>query len=105
MFMDISSELVHSLLPIFLTSVLGASMVTLGFLEGVAEATAAMTKVFSGVLSDYLGKRTFLVALGYGLSAMTKVAFRWRRRLTGCSPLGSPIGSARHPGRWLRSEY
>ena len=50
-------------------------MVTIGFLEGVAEATAAMTKVFSGVLSDYLGKRTFLVALGYGLSAMTKVAF------------------------------
>lgn len=76
MFMDISSELVHSLLPIFLTSVLGASMVTIGFLEGVAEATAAMTKVFSGVLSDYLGKRTFLVALGYDLSAMTKVAFR-----------------------------
>lgn len=75
MFMDISSELVHSLLPVFLTSVLGTSIVTIGFLEGVAEATAAITKVFSGTLSDYLGKRTFLVTLGYGLSAITKPVF------------------------------
>ena len=70
MFMDMSSELVHSLLPIFMASVLGASMVTIGFLEGVAEATAAITKIFSGVLSDYLGKRKFLVVLGYGLAAI-----------------------------------
>ena len=75
MFMDISSEFVHSLLPVFLTTVLGTSMVTIGFLEGVAEATAAVTKVFSGLLSDYLRKRTFLVVLGYGLSALTKPVF------------------------------
>jgi MFS family permease len=75
MFMDMSSELVHSLLPVFMVSVLGASMVTIGFLEGVAEATAAITKIFSGALSDYLGKRKFLVVLGYGLGAITKPVF------------------------------
>lgn len=75
MFMDMSSELVHSLLPVFLVSVLGASMVTVGFLEGVAEATAAITKIFSGALSDYLGKRKLLVVLGYGLGAITKPLF------------------------------
>ena len=75
LFMDMSSELVHSLLPVFMASVLGASMVTIGFLEGVAEATAAITKIFSGALSDYLGKRKFLVVLGYGLGAITKPVF------------------------------
>jgi len=75
MFMDTSSEFVHSLLPVFLTSVLGTSMITIGFLEGVAEATAAVTKVFSGLLSDYLRKRTFLVVLAYALSALTKPVF------------------------------
>ena len=75
MFMDMSSELVHSLLPVFMASVLGASMITIGFLEGVAEATAAITKIFSGLLSDYLGKRKFLVVLGYGLAAITKPVF------------------------------
>ncbi|HET9917212.1 MAG TPA: MFS transporter [Candidatus Binatia bacterium] len=75
MFMDMSSELVHSLLPMFMASVLGASMLTIGFLEGVAEATAAITKIFSGALSDYLGKRKFLVVLGYGLAAVTKPVF------------------------------
>ena len=73
--MDMSSELVHSLLPVFMASVLGASMVTIGFLEGVAEATAAITKTFSGALSDYLGKRKLLVVLGYGLAAATKPVF------------------------------
>ena len=73
--MDASSELVHSLLPVFMTSVLGASMITIGLVEGVAEATAAITKVFSGVLSDYLGKRKWLVVSGYGLSAITKPLF------------------------------
>jgi MFS family permease len=58
-----------------MVSVLGASMVTIGFLEGVAEATAAITKIFSGALSDYLGKRKFLVVLGYGLGAITKPVF------------------------------
>lgn len=75
MFMDISSELVHSLLPIFLTTVLGASMATIGLIEGIAEGTAAITKVFSGTLSDYFRKRKFLVVLGYGLSALTKPVF------------------------------
>jgi len=72
LFMDISSELIHSLLPIYFTTVLGASMTTLGILEGVAEATAAITKVFSGVLSDFLRKRKILLIIGYGLSAFTK---------------------------------
>lgn len=75
MFMDISSELVHSLLPIFMVSVLGASMTTIGLIEGIAEATAAITKVFSGAISDYFGKRKFLAVLGYGLSAITKLVF------------------------------
>jgi MFS family permease len=75
MFMDISSELVHSLLPLFMVGVLGASMVTVGLVEGIAEATAAITKVFSGALSDYLGKRKFLLVLGYGLAAFTKPMF------------------------------
>jgi len=75
MFMDISSELVHSLLPVFMASILGASMITIGFLEGVAEATAAITKIFSGALSDHLGKRKFLVVIGYGLAAITKPVF------------------------------
>lgn len=75
MFMDISSELVHSLLPVFMVSTLGASMVTIGILEGVAEATAAITKVFSGALSDYLGKRKFLLVSGYALAAFTKPVF------------------------------
>lgn len=75
MFMDVSSELVHSLLPIFMATVLGASMVTIGIIEGIAEATAAVTKVFSGALSDYFRKRKFLVVLGYGLGAITKPVF------------------------------
>ena len=75
MLMDISSELVHSLLPIFMSTVLGASMVTIGVIEGVAEATAAITKVFSGAISDYFRKRKFLVVLGYGLAAVTKPVF------------------------------
>jgi MFS family permease len=75
LFMDTSSELIHSLLPIFMVSGLGASMVTVGLIEGVAEATAAVMKVFSGALSDYLGKRKFLMVLGYALAAITKPIF------------------------------
>src|SRR5262249_19286366 len=75
LFMDTSSELVHSLLPVFMSTVLGASMVTIGVVEGIAEATAAITKVFSGVLSDYLGRRKALVVFGYGLGALTKPVF------------------------------
>jgi MFS family permease len=75
MFADISSEMIHSLLPVFLVSVLGASTLAVGLIEGIAESTALITKVFSGVLSDYIGRRKFLTALGYGLAAFTKPLF------------------------------
>lgn len=58
--MDISSEMIHALFPLYLVTVLGTSVLTVGFIEGIAEATAAITKVFSGVLSDWLGKRKLL---------------------------------------------
>jgi MFS family permease len=73
--MDISSELIHSLLPVFLVTVIGASTVIVGLIEGTAEATAAIAKVFSGALSDRIGKRKLLVGIGYGLAAMTKPMF------------------------------
>ncbi len=73
--MDASSELVHSLLPVLMVSVLGASMVTLGIIEGIAEATASIAKVFSGVLSDRLRQRKLLVVAGYGLAALSKPVF------------------------------
>jgi len=82
LFMDISSELVHSLLPIFMTTVLGASMVTVGIIEGFAEGIAATTKVFSGAVSDYLRKRKLLAVIGYALGALTKPVF----------PLATTIG-------------
>ncbi|MCR6732731.1 MAG: MFS transporter [Afipia sp.] len=75
MFMDISSEMIHALLPIYLVTVLGASTLAVGFVEGIAEATANITKIFSGALSDWLGKRKLLTALGYGLAAFTKPVF------------------------------
>ena len=75
LFMDISSELIHSLLPVFMVTGLGASMLVIGILEGVAEATALIVKVFSGTLSDYLGKRKGLTVLGYGLGAVSKPIF------------------------------
>src|SRR5437588_7044543 len=75
LFMDTSSEMIHSLLPVFLVSVLGAGATSVGIIEGIAEATASITKVFSGTLSDYLGKRKFLVVLGYGMAAATKPLF------------------------------
>ncbi|MFH2043771.1 MAG: MFS transporter [Pseudomonadota bacterium] len=75
MFMDISSELIHSLLPVFMSTVLGASMITIGIIEGIGEAAASITKVFSGAISDYLGKRKLLAVIGYGLAAVTKPVF------------------------------
>jgi Na+/melibiose symporter-like transporter len=62
--MDLSSEMIHALLPLYLVTVLGASMLTVGMIEGVAEAIAMITKIFSGALSDYIGKRKVLAALG-----------------------------------------
>ena len=73
--MDISSEMIHALLPVYLVTVLGTSTLTVGIIEGIAEATASITKVFSGALSDWLGKRKLLAALGYGLAAFTKPIF------------------------------
>jgi MFS family permease len=75
MFMDISSEMIHALLPIYLVSVLGVSMLTVGFIEGIAEATAMIVKLFSGAISDWLGKRKLLAAIGYGMAAFTKPVF------------------------------
>ncbi|CEG10676.1 Inner membrane transport protein YajR [Afipia felis] len=75
MFMDISSEMIHALLPVYLVTVLRASTLTVGLIEGLAEATAMITKVFSGALSDWLGRRKLLAAIGYGLSAVTKPIF------------------------------
>ena len=73
--MDVSSEMIHALLPVYLVTALGASTLAVGVNEGIAEATAAIGKVFSGALSDWLGRRKFLVALGYGLAALTKPMF------------------------------
>lgn len=75
MFMDVSSEMIHSLLPVFLVTTLGASAALVGVIEGVAEATASITKVFSGWFSDRLGKRKLLAVFGYGLGALTKPIF------------------------------
>ena len=73
--MDISSEMIHSLLPLFMVGTLGASALVVGMVEGVAEATALIVKVFSGALSDYLGKRKPLAVLGYALGALSKPLF------------------------------
>lgn len=75
MFMDISSEMIHALLPLYMVTVLGTSALSVGIIEGLAEATASITKVFSGALSDWLGKRKLLAAIGYGLAAFTKPVF------------------------------
>ena len=73
--MDVSSEMIHSLLPLFMATTLGASVIIIGIIEGVAEATALILKVFSGVISDYVGKRKGLALLGYGLGALSKPLF------------------------------
>ena len=73
--MDVSSELIHSLLPVFMVTTLGISVFVVGLIEGAAEATALIVKVFSGALSDYWGKRKPLAVLGYGLGALSKPLF------------------------------
>lgn len=75
LFMDLSSEMIHSLLPVYLVTVLGTSALTVGFIEGIAEATGQITRIFSGALSDRFGRRKALAALGYGLAACTKPIF------------------------------
>lgn len=83
LFMDLSSEMIHSLLPVFLVTVLGASALSVGLIEGIAEATASIAKVFSGVISDWIGRRKPLLLMGYGLAALTKPLF----------PLATGIGA------------
>jgi MFS family permease len=80
--MDVSSEMIHALLPVYLVTVMGASMATVGVIEGIAEATASIVKIFSGAISDWLGKRKLLAVVGYGLAAVTKPFF----------PLATSIG-------------
>jgi MFS family permease len=75
LFMDLSSELVHSLLPVFLVSKLGASVLAVGIIEGIAEAATPVVKVFSGALSDFFRRRKELILLGYGMAALTKPLF------------------------------
>lgn len=73
--MDMSSEIIHALLPVFLVSTLGVSALTLGIIEGLAESTALILRVFSGAISDYWGRRKGLLLLGYGLAALSKPLF------------------------------
>ena len=75
LFMDVSSELVHSLLPVYMVTTLGAGVASVGLIEGIAEATAMIVKVFCGTLSDLFGRRKLLTAIGYGLAAITKPLF------------------------------
>ena len=75
MFMDISSEIIHSLLPLFLTMTLGVSVTMVGLIDGFAEATASISKVFSGYIADRMGRRKPLILLGYGLGALSKPFF------------------------------
>ena len=83
LFMDVSSEIIHGLLPAFLITVLGVSTLSIGIIEGIAEATASVTKIFSGAFSDWIGRRKPLVQLGYVLAALAKPLF----------PLASGIGA------------
>src|SRR5581483_7261573 len=73
--MDVSSEMIHALLPVYLVTVLGTSLTTVGLIEGIAEATASITRVFSGALSDWMRNRKLLAVLGYGLAALSKPIF------------------------------
>ena len=75
LFMDVSSEMIHGLLPLYITGTMGAGAIAVGLIEGVAEATALIVKVFAGVVSDITGKRKLLALIGYGLAAITKPLF------------------------------
>ena len=75
LFMDISSEIIHALLPLFLTVTLGVSVAMVGLIDGIAELTASITKLFSGYVSDRIGRRKPLILLGYGLGALSKPLF------------------------------
>jgi MFS family permease len=81
--MDLSSEMIHALLPLFLTTTLGISVAMVGLIDGIAEATASITKVFSGYISDRIGRRKPLILIGYGLGAISKPLFA----LAGTAPI------------------
>lgn len=98
MFMDISSEMVHALLPLFLTGTLGASVAMVGLIDGVAEAAASIAKVFSGYISDRISRRKPLILLGYGLGALSKPLFA----LAGSAPVVLGARFADRIGKGLR---
>ena len=98
MFMDISSEIIHALLPLFLTATLGISVAMVGLIDGVAEATASITKVFSGSLSDRMGKRKPLILIGYGIGALSKPLFA----MAGTAPVIMGARFADRIGKGLR---
>ena len=98
MFMDISSEIIHALLPLFLTTTLGVSVAVVGLIDGIAEATASITKVFSGYISDRMGKRKPLILIGYGLGALSKPFFA----LAGSAPMILGARFADRIGKGLR---
>lgn len=98
LFMDLSSEIIHALLPLFLTSTLGVSVAMVGLIDGIAEATASISKVFSGYLSDRIGRRKPLILLGYGMAALTKPLFA----LAGSAPIVLGARFADRIGKGLR---
>lgn len=98
MFMDISSEIIHALLPLFLTATLGVGVAMVGLIDGVAEATASITKLFSGYVSDRMGKRKPLILIGYGLGAVSKPIFA----LAGSAPLVMGARFADRIGKGIR---
>jgi len=101
LFMDLSSETIHALLPLFLTTTLGVSVVMVGLIDGIAEATASISKVFSGYISDRIGRRKPLILLGYGLGALSKPFFA----LAGSAPRWYRLrpARARSRARWRRA--
>ncbi|HVR90193.1 MAG TPA: MFS transporter [Novosphingobium sp.] len=98
LFMDLSSETIHALLPLFLTTTLGVSVAMVGLIDGIAEATGSISKVFSGYISDRMGRRKPLILLGYGLGAMTKPLFA----LAGSAPVVLGARFADRIGKGLR---
>ena len=94
--MDLSSEIIHALLPLFMVGTLGLSVAMVGLIDGIAEATASITKVFSGWLSDRLGRRKPLILLGYGARRLVEAALPARdRSFADARARASPTGSAR----------
>ena len=98
LFMDLSSEIIHALLPLFLTTTLGVSVAIVGLIDGISEATASISKVFSGYISDRIGRRKPLILLGYGLGALSKSLFA----LAGTAPVVLGARFADRIGKGLR---